>query len=159
MVTTTELVAIVALTLSTGVWIGWFVTRKKRDELVRQLSSALTEQAEKTTELAAAALGEQQKRIQVVEAIAIIERERDALRTKYWDCGLGHSAAQDMLMREIIRLRNILTKHKVPYKGNDDCAKAVEKFAERHLPPKISDRIGDGTVANLGTIPVDPTAQ
>lgn len=155
-------------------WITWFEWTKRRDKLTadlaklmngqaeqnKELCAALEVQIQKTTEFAAHAADAEKRRVATVECIALIEGERNDWRNRYWECGLGHSAAQAMLMREIVRQRAVLKHHNIKFTENPACGQVVNDFSSRHLPPKVTDRIDPGAgVANQGANPVDPTAQ
>jgi hypothetical protein len=158
------------LSLSTGLFIGWIkfyldpssrilVKLGEQARTMGDLSASLVEQTAKTAEASALAADEHKKRVQVVECIAVIENDRNGWRDRYWECGLGHSAAQELLMREIMRLRRVLDKNSIKYTANSACGQLVDDFSRRHTPPETSNRIDHGEVAKTPVNPVDPTAQ
>lgn len=114
---------------------------------IDSLSEILTAKNTELERLAAEAADQHRRRVETVEAIAVIERARDQWKDMYWKAGLGHSAAQELLMSRIHQLHSLLTKCGIKIPRNfEQCEEAVKKFRAEHDPEKLR-LIGTGSQA------------
>jgi hypothetical protein len=108
----------IPLSASALLLLGFLVCNELRDgrvstqqQLVATVTAELQAQTATATQMTALAQEEAKKRTQTVEAIAIVEGERNKWKEMFINCALGHSAAQDMMLREreklVLRLRQL----------------------------------------------------
>ncbi len=90
-------------------------------------------------------------RVRTVEAVAIAERNGENWKEKYFSAALGHSVAQQVMMREINRL--FLLGQRAGIKNmrvSDNISQVMAEFEQKHvapIPPEEAVRIMPGTVA------------
>lgn len=86
---------------------------------------------------------EVRRRREVVECVAVVEKERNTWKEMYFRTGLGHSAAQNMLMREITRL-SLLCKRAGIKNGEIDpnIQRVVREFDEQNVAPIRAEKGG-----------------
>ncbi len=134
--------------------LGYWHGRRAQRAEVTKLSVALARQSVKTDEMSALAEKEHNQRVQVVECIAIIEKERNTWKEMAYRAGNGHSAAQAMLMREIVRLSD--KARRAGLKNADispQIKRVVSEYAETFAAPpeaKNNGRISVATPAPVG---------
>lgn len=158
---------VMGLFLLLGVVLGWRLRKLDIDDKVNHAFELLLGQVDvltaeivtKSTELTAAltqAADEHQRRVQVVEMIAVVERDREQWKKMYWDCGLGHSAAQDLLMRQILKLRMQVQRlgGKLPSDGHA-CDEAVDNFRKTHGQNGSRKSVGIAGGSGVANVPAE----
>jgi outer membrane murein-binding lipoprotein Lpp len=152
-------IPLAVLIFSTGCLLGWALKKKTIKQLVSDVIEgqkfkieALSEHVKSLSSDLKEANDEARKqhdqRVQVVECIAVIEKDRDQWRNMYWRAGYGHSVAQNLLVAEMTRLSRILQRHNIPKSEvNQACGQVVDEFQRQHfdsIPPEERNRIRDG---------------
>jgi hypothetical protein len=159
------------LIFSTGCVIGWLLKRSSLKELatdlvlmqrdqIKALSDEVKSLADDLVQANEQAKREHEQRVQTVECIAIIEKDRNTWQKKYWDAGYGHSVAQNLLVAEMTRLSRLLQRHNIPRsEANPACGQVVDEFQAKHLSTENRDKIGAHAIATLTDGSVDSAAK
>ena len=136
--------ALTAIVVFLPIYMGYrFGAYRREAELVPLFAAPLreaTDEAAKVSALLAAeterANNEHRRRVEVVEMIAEIEKERNVWKGMYFSAGAEYGAAQAMLLRELGRLSMLCKKHKIPKaEVSEALMKVVNEVAGRHPPP------------------------
>lgn len=142
----------IATSVVFGFIAGWLLkvahVQDRTAAIIQQQSGDLTSLAlrlnEVTADLQAARLlaqNETERRVQVVEMIAVGERATKQWQKMYHDQGVGASVAQSMLMAEITRLSGLLRKYDAKKATiSPACVSLVDQLAADHKSDQTADK-------------------
>lgn len=150
------------LVFGLGVWLLLEMRRGKRLLKAMEMQSAeLLRLAGEVDRIAEVAKSEERRRVEVVESIAEVLRQRDEWKEMFHRAGTGHGAAQQMLMREIARLSAVAKSNGAKNADiSPTCLRVVKQYQTEivdHTDPKKASRIAgadrDPTTANTVETP------
>src|SRR5690349_2291313 len=108
------LVCLCVSVLITVVSVVWLLKQSARAQMqaaaITDLAAELGATSAALVEANSRASSEHKQRVEIVECVAMIERERNMWKDKYWKAAFGHSAAQELLFAEITRLYRLCTQ-------------------------------------------------
>lgn len=111
---------------------------------VRAEATRLGEIAQQVEHWREQAVEQERRRVEVVETIVNVQKERDKWRDLYMTCGAEHGNAQELLFAELGRVYKVCRANKINIKESPVVRRVVEEFAQKHTGPIKQDMGGNG---------------
>lgn len=156
----TPLLLVIVVSLAAGIpslLMGLLIGRRQRQQQVVELTTELHQQAQVTIRMSRLASEERKSKNDTVEAIAIIEKERDKWKDMYFKASIGHGNAQAMLMRELGRLSNLCQRNNLKNANvSADVRKVVAEFTQEFVAQNGTEK-GEGIAGGSQVAKPAPT--
>jgi hypothetical protein len=130
---------------------------KEQTELSKAMRVELDQKSEEMKRLSAESAEHFKIRTQTVEMIGVSERERNVWKEKYLETAIGHSGAQEMMMREIGRLVLLCRRNKIDVRQNPALVQVRDEFEKKFVAPIAPEDV-ERIAGSLRVKPVDKPA-